>query len=189
MSAAISLPAPHTWQQQRAEWWRFLQKCLSWSFPGTASSVLFLGRTWPSQATLHTQKQKHTWSCSGFCTDLLQHFLGCKELWSMSILTNSVLWWQVYSVSVEILQEGSVHQVWELMNFYSILVRFIQQCSEMLTPIEKDSRRLVTKARLTQTNLINGRSHFIMCRWQNIVLCQQETALPNEKKEISKKLN
>lgn len=58
----------------------------------------------------------------------------------------------------------------------------------MLTPIEKDSRRLVTKARLTQTNLINGQSHFIMCRWQNIVLYQQETALPNEKKEISKKL-
>lgn len=27
------------------------------------------------------------------------------------VLTNSVLWWQINSVCVEILQKGSVHQV------------------------------------------------------------------------------
>lgn len=29
----------------------------------------------------------------------------------MSRLTNSILWWQVNSVCVEVLQKGSVHQV------------------------------------------------------------------------------
>lgn len=49
------------------------------------------------------------------------------------ILTNSILWWQVYSVSVEILQKGSVHQVWELVHFYTVFITFIQQWTEMLT--------------------------------------------------------
>lgn len=49
------------------------------------------------------------------------------------MLTNSVLWWQVDSVGVEILQEGSVHQVWKLVHFYAVFIRFIQQRTEMLT--------------------------------------------------------
>lgn len=34
-----------------------------------------------------------------------------KEAWRCGKLTNSILWWQVNSVCVEVLQEGSVHQV------------------------------------------------------------------------------
>ena len=60
-----------------------------------------------------------------------------KEAWRCGKLTNSILWWQVNSVCVEVLQEGSVHQVWELVNFNVVLVRFIQQCPKMLTPGEE----------------------------------------------------
>lgn len=49
-------------------------------------------------------------------------------------LTNGVLWWQVNSVCVEILQESSVHQVRELIDFDGVLVHFIQERAEMLTP-------------------------------------------------------
>lgn len=49
-------------------------------------------------------------------------------------LTNGVLWWQVNSVRVEILQESSVHQVRELMDLDGVLVHFIQQRAEVLTP-------------------------------------------------------
>ena len=51
-------------------------------------------------------------------------------------LTNSIHRWQVNVVCVEILQEGSVHQVGELVNFNRVLVYFIQQGTEMLTPGE-----------------------------------------------------
>lgn len=36
---------------------------------------------------------------------------SAKGLWRCGKLTNSILWWQVNSVCVEVLQEGSVHQV------------------------------------------------------------------------------
>lgn len=55
----------------------------------------------------------------------------------MSRLTNSILWWQVNSVCVEVLQKGSVHQVRELVNFYGVLIGFIQQRTKMLTPGER----------------------------------------------------
>lgn len=54
-------------------------------------------------------------------------------------LTNGVLWWQVNSVRVEILQERSVHQVRELMDLDGVLIHFIQQCAEMLTPGQQTS--------------------------------------------------
>lgn len=41
------------------------------------------------------------------------------------LLTNSILWWQVNGVCVEILKKGSVHQVRELVNLYGVLVGFI----------------------------------------------------------------
>lgn len=57
-------------------------------------------------------------------------FQGCEAL----SLTNSILWWQVDGVCVEVLQKGSVHQVGELVDFYGVLVSFIQQCTKVLTP-------------------------------------------------------
>ena len=151
VSVAMSLPAPHTWQQQRAGWWRSPRRCLSWSFPGTASSASSLGRTWPGLAALW----KHDTQVSGFKTYALTPFLLLSErLWSSSGLTNSILWWQVDSVCVEVLQKGSVHQVWELMDFHGVLVCFIQQCTEMLTPTagRKDSRHNRRKSSKTITN-------------------------------------
>lgn len=52
-------------------------------------------------------------------------------------LTNGVLWWQVNCVRVEILQEGSVHQVRELMDLDGVLVHFVEQRAEMLTSRRK----------------------------------------------------
>lgn len=68
------------------------------------------------------------WGTGSFLWRLLW---ACWRLRYM--LTNSILWWQVYSVSVEILQKGSVHQVWELVHFYTVFIRFIQQWTKMLT--------------------------------------------------------
>lgn len=53
-------------------------------------------------------------------------------------LTNGVLWWQVDRVCVEILQECSVHQIRELMDLDGVLVHFVQQRAEMLTPRQQD---------------------------------------------------
>lgn len=61
------------------------------------------------------------------------------------LLTNSVLWWQVNSVCVEILEKGSVHQVRELVDLYGVLIAFIQQRTEMLTSgqrRERDEKKL-----------------------------------------------
>lgn len=43
----------------------------------------------------------------------------------MSAFTNGILWWQVNSVSVEVLQESPVHHIGELMDFDGFLIIFI----------------------------------------------------------------
>lgn len=118
-----------------------------------------------------THKNKHT---RDSVQDLLQHFLCCWQPWATSDFTNSVLWWQVYSVSVEILQEGSVHQVWELMNFYGVLVCFIQQCTEVLTP-GGERKEFFFLTELTC-------SHTSSCGCKTTVSGCQKIALPKERK-------
>jgi len=56
--------------------------------------------------------------------------------------TNGVLGWEVDGISVQVFQECAIHQIRELMDLYGLFIGLVQQCSEMLTPINTTTKCL-----------------------------------------------
>lgn len=53
--------------------------------------------------------------------------------------TYSIFRREVDGISIQILQEGAVYQIGELMYLYGLFIGLVQQCSEMLTPIRTNT--------------------------------------------------
>lgn len=67
------------------------------------------------------------------------------QSWTVQF-TNGILRWEVDGISIQVLQKCAIHQKRELMNLYGLFISLVQQCSEMLTPINNHKMIIIFNA-------------------------------------------